>query len=241
MDSGILNCQIRYAPHFGIRPTSKVMMSHTNLDGYSGGAPLNSTATTPHEIELSSRLQDAIAPSLPLGLLKKNVVDIFVMVLQEDGSAFTSTFNAAVIAASLALADAGVEVYDLVSCFSVAVVPSAVCVFGSDVDINANTGGQEYGNEEDGGGISKVDSNFRLLVDPDEEELAITNSGTKGQGGIVTVAMMKNWKEVVFWDQAGRLPSAVAQEAAEMCREGCIIMHRFMRQALIGKQHIATK
>jgi len=54
-------------------------------------------------------------------------------------------------------------------------------------------------------------------------------------GGVITVAMMKNWKEVVFWDQTGRLPPSVAMEAAELCREGCTVMHRFMRQALIGK------
>ncbi len=201
--SGVLNCELRYAPMFGIHPETKVVMSATNLDGYSstttpggsGGGNLSSK-----EVELSSRLHDAISSSIPLDLLMKSVVDVFVMVLQDDGSAFA----ASVMAATLALSDAGVEIYDLVSACSVAVV---------NIPRGLNDGGDA--------------SPYLLLVDPAEDEILQAE-------GIVTLAMMSNWKEVTFWDQTGRLPPTIASEAAELCKEGCMVMSKFMRQCLIG-------
>jgi len=154
-------------------------------------------------VELSSRLHDAIVPSIPLDLLRKNVVDVFVMVLQNDGG----VLGAAVMAASLALADSGVELYDLVSACSVAVVPRHLTTVG------------------DGDAASA--SSYCLLADPSEEELLAAD-------GVVTLAMMPNWKEVTFWDQTGRLPVTTASDAADLCRNGCAMMQKFMRQSLVG-------
>jgi len=184
----------------------------TNLDGF---ANISHQA---HETELSSRLKDAIAPSIPLHLLMKNVVDVFVMVLQDDGA----VFPASVIAASLALADSGVEVYDLVTAFSVAVIPRSLV---NTISSTSNDDGD--GDGDDDGGISIADANYHLLADPSAKEILAAK-------GVLTIAMMKNWKEVVFWDQTGSLPAGVATEASELCREGCVAMHKFMRQALVG-------
>lgn len=52
------------------------------------------------------------------------MVDIFVTVLQNDGGAV----EAGIICSSLALADAGIEVYDMVAACSVAVVRSQTLV-----------------------------------------------------------------------------------------------------------------
>lgn len=220
--SGVLNCQLRYAPMFGIHPGNKVAMSATNLDGYSststttgGGGNLSS-----QEVELSSRLHDAISSSIPLDLLMKSVVDVFVMVLQDDGSAFA----ASVMAATLALSDAGVEIYDLVSACSVAVVniPRRGLKDRGGGDIN------EGDVKNNGHDTSSPYSEYLLLVDPAEDEILQAE-------GIVTLAMMSNWNDsVTFWDQTGRLPPTIASEAAELCKEGCMVMSKFMRQCLIG-------
>lgn len=235
---GILNCQIRFAPNFGINPRKKVISSPTNLDGF---ANTTNNSTSSQEIELSSRLKETLLPSIPLYLLQKNVLDVFVMVLQGDGGAFV----ASVLAASLALADSGIEIYDLVSIFSVAVVPSTL--------LSTSDGGRaqehktdyvtekmDVEDDEDERGISKVDSNYCLLADPDEEELTLlslssSNNKSSKIGGVVTVAMMNSWKEVVYWDQNGRLLPELSQEAVELCRDGCVAMHNFMRKALVGK------
>ena len=75
---------------------------------------------TPKEIELLSRVYDAIFSSLVQPSLKrlyKSVLDVHLVVLQADGG----LTSACIIAVSLALADAGVELYDLVSSCCVAV------------------------------------------------------------------------------------------------------------------------
>lgn len=217
IEQGVLNCQVRYAPNFGIRPETKVITTPTNLDGF---AHTSSSANSAQETELSSRLNDCIAPSVPLHLLMKNVVDVFIMVLQDDGA----VFPACVVAASLALADSGIETYGLVSAFSVAVIPKQVVTRpGTDSD----DGDVEMEEDEDGQGVSKSDPNYRILADPNARELLVADA-------VLTVAMMKSWKEVVFWDQAGSLPPAVANEASDLCQEGCTAMHKFMRQALVG-------
>lgn len=212
---GVLNCQVRFAPHFGVKPETKIMTAATNLDGF---ANTSSSSNNAQETELSSRLNDCIAPSVPLHLLMKNVVDVFVMVLQDDGA----IFPACVIAASLALADSGVETYGLVTAFSVAVIPKQVVMnVGGDNDVSMDD------DEEDNTGISKSDSNLYILADPNAKETLLAEA-------VLTVAMMKSWKEVVFWDQTGSLPPSVANEAGELCQEGCVAMHKFMRQALVG-------
>lgn len=198
-DSGALNCEIRHAP-FGVMPEIQRMTCPMNLDGYSTSSNLNQMET-----ELSSRLYDTLKPAIPLHLLKKNVVDVFVMVLQDDGGVFA----ASVAAASLALADAGVECFDLVSCFTVAVVPKSIC-FQSDEDEEGDDGVGDY----------------YLLADPSEKEILVSK-------GLVTLAMMRNWKDVVFWNQTGSLPPDVAMNALELAKEGCAVMHKLMRQALL--------
>ena len=198
-DSGALNCEIRYAP-FGVMPEIQRMTCPMNLDGYSSSSNLNQIET-----ELSCRLHDTLKPSIPLHLLKKNVIDVFVMVLQDDGG----VFDASVAAASLALADAGMECYDLVSCFTVAVVPKSICFQSDDHDEENNEVGE-----------------YHLLADPSEKEILVSK-------GLITLAMMKNWKDVVFWNQTGSLPPDVAMNALELAKEGCAVMHKLMRQALL--------
>ena len=198
-DSGSLNCEIRHAP-FGVMPEIQRMTCPMNLDGYSSASNLMQIET-----ELSSRLHDTLKPSIPLHLLKKNVVDVFVMVLQDDGGVFA----ASVAAASLALADAGVECYDLVSCFTVAVVPKSICFQSDDNDETHDEVGD-----------------YHLLADPSEKEILLSK-------GIITLAMMKSWKDVVFWNQTGSLPPEVAMNALEMAKEGCTVMYKLMRQALL--------
>lgn len=179
------------------------MTTAMNLDGYSSGMSSDNT----QEVELSSRLYDAISPSVPLDLLMKSVVDVFVMVLQDDGCVLAASTTAA----SIALCDAGIEVYGMVSACSVAVVrvPKSIPP--------ANN------NDDDGGDKNE----FQLLADPVEDELLAAD-------GVITLAMMSNWKEVTFWDQTGRLPPQIAFEAAELCRDGCTTMSKFVRQCLIG-------
>ncbi|KAI9917727.1 hypothetical protein PsorP6_012355 [Peronosclerospora sorghi] len=63
------------------------------------------------EMELSAILEEALAPAVMLHKMPKCVVSVFATVLENDGGVFAAVVNAA----SLALADAAVEMYDMVT------------------------------------------------------------------------------------------------------------------------------
>lgn len=193
---GVLKCEIRFAPGFGIRPETRVLNAPMNLDNHNSNASSNNNSL--EEMELSARLKDALSSAIPLEMLQKSVLDVYVLVLQADGAIFPAT----VTAATLALADAGVELYDLVSSCQVA--------------ISADSATTTKHNHK----------HNRLLLDPSEEE-------TQQADGIVTLAMLSNLKEVTFWDQTGRLSDVTSKQALDLCRDGCLTMHKFMRNCLI--------
>ncbi len=60
---------------------------------------------------MSSVLEQALSPAVMLEKLPKCVVSIYVVVLERDGGELA----AAITAASVALADAAVEMYDVVA------------------------------------------------------------------------------------------------------------------------------
>ncbi len=70
-----------------------------------------SPAPSRREIELSKVIREALEPSIFLEYYPRTSIDIFIEVLQADGG----TRCASIVAASLALADAGIPMKDLVS------------------------------------------------------------------------------------------------------------------------------
>ncbi|MEM2104877.1 MAG: exosome complex exonuclease Rrp41 [Candidatus Bathyarchaeia archaeon] len=73
-----------------------------------------SPAPSRREIELSKVIREALEPSIFLEYYPRTGIDIFIEVLQADGS----TRCASITAASLALADAGIPMRDLVAACS---------------------------------------------------------------------------------------------------------------------------
>jgi exosome complex component MTR3 len=63
---------------------------------------------------MSAVLVQALSPAVMLEKLPKCVISIYVVVLENDGS----ELSAAITCASLALADAAIEMYDLVAASS---------------------------------------------------------------------------------------------------------------------------
>ncbi|DBA01606.1 TPA: hypothetical protein N0F65_011362 [Lagenidium giganteum] len=74
------------------------------------------------ELELSSILTQALSPAVMLHKLPKCVVSIYVVVLENDGGELA----AALTAASLALMDAAVEMYDMVTAATAGIVQGCV-------------------------------------------------------------------------------------------------------------------
>ena len=85
----------------------------------SSGGSLCAPAAFLDETYLSHRLTEALTPAVLLeGLGNKMCIELFVEVLQSDGG----VFNAAVAGASLALADAGIGMRDVVCAGTAAVM-----------------------------------------------------------------------------------------------------------------------
>jgi exosome complex component MTR3 len=74
------------------------------------------------ELEFSSILVQALSPAVILSKLPKCVVSIYVVVLESDGGALAAAINCA----SLALVDAAVEMYDIVTAASAGVISEQV-------------------------------------------------------------------------------------------------------------------
>lgn len=68
----------------------------------------------PDEMELSAIVEEALTPAVMLHKLPKCIVSVFVTVLEDDGGVLAAAINCA----SLALADAAVEMFDLVTASS---------------------------------------------------------------------------------------------------------------------------
>ncbi|KAI9092663.1 ribosomal protein S5 domain 2-type protein [Phlyctochytrium arcticum] len=103
---GALQCDFKFAPFAGGRRR-----------GYQKDA---------QEKEYSLILRQALAPSLRLELLPKSVVDVYVQVIESDGSA--ACLAAAITCTSLALADAGIEMVDTVAACSAGYLNNMTCL-----------------------------------------------------------------------------------------------------------------
>ncbi|KAG0173681.1 hypothetical protein DFQ28_009183 [Apophysomyces sp. BC1034] len=86
----------------------------------------------PQEKEYSQILCQALAPSVRLELLPKSAIDIYVNVLENDGT--SSCLAAAIVASSVALADAGIEMLDQVTACSAIFANQQILMDGTETE-----------------------------------------------------------------------------------------------------------
>lgn len=141
------------------------------------------------ERECSTLMQQALEVSVMLDKFPKSTVDIYALVLESDGgfsflciSEKIGELSAAITCASMALADAGIECFDLVSSCSV---------------VNSN---KERNILTRKGMLSK-----NVILDPTFEE-------EKQQSGSVTIAFMPSLNEVTQLYQSGEIDLEKTQE-----------------------------
>ena len=110
VEEGMLQCKVEFAHQFG-----RVEDAAGSVSALEGGGPSNplrrSHSTVLQEVDMEARIRNALLPALNLAEYPKCVVSVHLMVLQDDGSVVSSCL----VAASLALADARVDMYDLVT------------------------------------------------------------------------------------------------------------------------------
>jgi exosome complex component RRP41 len=94
-----------------------------------------SPAPSRREIELSKVIREAVEPAIFVEYYPRTAIDVFVEVLQADGS----TRCASITAASLALADAGIPMRDLVAACSAGKVDDTIVLDLMDIEDKAGS------------------------------------------------------------------------------------------------------
>ncbi|MEM2911638.1 MAG: exosome complex exonuclease Rrp41 [Candidatus Bathyarchaeia archaeon] len=94
-----------------------------------------SPAPSRREIELSKVIREAVEPAIFMEYYPRTAIDVFIEVLQADGS----TRCASITAASLALADAGIPMRDLVAACSAGKVNDTIVLDLMDMEDKAGS------------------------------------------------------------------------------------------------------
>ncbi len=205
-NQGMLECKVRFAPHIGVDVSTQRSQTVMPLDSMISSGKLHSETMT-KESSLSAQMHSALVSVLRLEDFPKCTLMVHATILQDDGSALTTCITAA----SLALADAKIEMLDLVTSCTVAVVEN-----------QKKNGGMEVDGDD-------TLSEPIFLADPTEAERLRASA-------VICLAMTPNLKEVTLWSQSGRLNAIHANQAIDTCRNGCRTMHKFMREVWVAKQ-----
>jgi exosome complex component MTR3 len=212
VEEGTLHVEVKYAPATGypehlidvvrsIEPSQKATTTTT------AAAPSPQQSKQWHsflqsrESDLSTRLLTAIQAVVSLVPYPKCAILVHVTVFQDDGSVLA----ASVTAATLALVQAGIELYDVVAACSVAIVH-----------------GKEGAN-----GQKAV-----LLADPTLDEMNMADSVVT-IGILPNWKEVTLWEQWGTGTMSSGLSLTTTNEAVSLCRVGCRTMHKFIREHLI--------
>jgi len=158
-------------------------------------------ASDSEEKEYSLFVLQALSVAVRLDKFPKSTVDVDILVLQNDGAAL----SAGITCASVALADAGIEMYDLVpACTASASAPKGE------------------------GGAAVV------VIDPlEQEERWIGPPGGGGEGGRVVLAKLPSLNLISHLLMDGELSQQTVEESIDFCNDGCDKLYSIMRDVLV--------
>lgn len=146
------------------------------------------------EKDLSLLLQEALQPAILLHTFPKCQVDISITVLENGGSALSS----AITAASIALVDAGIEMYD--------VVIGAAVLFSPKIDESQEQ--HRHGKEME----------MTALVDPSSSEESLLSSPSSSHG-LLVVGFMPSLNQISGFHQSGVTTIDVFHAGVQTCME----------------------
>ena len=125
------------------------------------------------EIEISKVLREALEPAVFLEKFPRSMIDVFIEVLEADGS----TRVASLTAASLALADAGIPMRDLVIGVSVGLIDGFVALDINGIEDQYGEGDMPIGYMPNLGNITLIQLDGEWSVDKVEEGVAMAIRG----------------------------------------------------------------
>lgn len=110
-------------PRFLANPTKGILRCHYAMMPFSGSGERIRPGNSRRSQEISMVMQKALEPVIDLSQFPNSVVDVFIQLPQTDAG----TRCAAISAASMALADAGIPMKDMISSVAVGQVDGLVC------------------------------------------------------------------------------------------------------------------
>lgn len=208
MDGGTLHCEVKYASQMAYPTKTFLACTPSSVDQTIPTGRIHSWIMT-RETELASNLYTALSAAvLPLEAYPKACVLVRITVLQDDGS----ILPACILASTVALCRAKVNLLDTVTACSVAVVDQ------QQQQVTTTTS-------------STTTTTTSWWADPTLDEILLHAKA------VVTLSVLPNSKEVTLWEQSGAaaLSPEETNRAMELCRDGCRTMHRFVREHLIAE------
>ncbi|KAG9327030.1 hypothetical protein KVV02_006507 [Mortierella alpina] len=157
----------------------------------------------PQEKEFSQILTQALSPAVRLDLLPKSAIEVYITVLESDG--LGSCLSAAITAASVALAHAGIEMLDLVAGCSASYIQT-----GPARSISS--------------GAESIPPQIFMDADLEEE---------KYEQGSIVLAYMPSLNEVTHVLQSGKAEGSIISQSVEHCVEACNKIYAVMHHALL--------
>ncbi len=134
-----------------------------------------SPAPSRREIELSKVIREALEPAVFVEYYPRTAVDIFIEVLQADGS----TRCTSITAASLALADAGVPMRDLVAACSAGKVEDLIVLDLNDIEDKVGSADVPVAYMPNLGAITLLQMDGILTQEEFEEAVKLAIEGCK--------------------------------------------------------------
>lgn len=165
------------------------------------------------ERQATRLVEQALTPAVQLDRFPKSVIEVHCMVLEAAGGEVT----AAVTGASLALAEAGIDMADLCTATVVAGVRPPAAAGAGAASASAAS--------------SMSSAATRLLVDPSAAEVAASSFCT-------TIAMMPRIGLLTLSNHAGEAVGAELLDAIRLAMDGCATILQQMRKILVDS---ATK
>lgn len=157
-------------------------------------APFSTTerknpAPSRREIELSKVIRDAIEPVIFTELFPRTSIDVFIEVLQSDGG----TRCAGITVASLALADAGIPLKDLIAACAAGKVDDQIVLDLNDIEDQKGQADLPVAMSPQNGGITLLQMDGLMSGEEYEKALYLAIEGCKQINGMQREALKKKY------------------------------------------------
>jgi exosome complex component MTR3 len=163
------------------------------------------------EKSITQQLHEAVSVSIHLEAFPKTVLEAYVLVLQDGGGVLSS----AVAAISLALADAGVMVYDMVAACEATEMQRVLYLDPTTEEAEKNLEAQH------------------AHTNDDEEEDAMGVRAASSAASQLMVTYMPSLRQITSITQTGTSTPHQLKQLTQLCIAGCEQMNGLMRECLV--------